>query len=228
MPTEFEAKFLDIDINKMRKMLEKIGAKRVHGNKKYFRSVYELCDRSSPGYFRVRDEGGKVTMTSKSYAKSRDFPEEHEVSINENFETALALIKSLGLEKKAYQETYREKWSHELAHEITFDTIPGIPTYMEVDCDSEDKLNKLIDMLGLDRSKMRYGAFDRTYNEYYGIEKKVINEQTPFLTFKNIRQEIKPIKNKELLDKIGEEQKEMGLKKRKSRKDVEYMLSRLR
>lgn len=99
-----------------------------------------------------------------------------------------------------------------MAHEITLDTIPGIPTYLEIDCDSEEKLNKLIDMFGLDRDKMRFGAFDRTYAEYYGIDKDVINNQTPFLTFKEVLKQIKPTKNKELLEEIASEQKEMGYK----------------
>ena len=86
-------------------------------------------------------------------------------------------MESLGLKTKAKQESYREKWSHDLAHEITFDTVPGLPTYMEIDCTSEANLNKLIEMLHLDKAEMRFGAFDATYEEYYGIEKDVI---TPF------------------------------------------------
>jgi hypothetical protein len=102
----------------------------------------------------------------------------------------------------AYQQTYREKWSHKLAHEITFDYVPGLPLYMEVDCTSEANLNKLIELLELDKSKMRFGSFDITYEEYYGIEKDIINKKTLNITFKNIMKEIKPIKNKDLLKKI--------------------------
>ena len=49
---------------------------------------------------------------------------------------------------------------------------------------------------------MRFGAFDATYNEYYGIPKDVLNDKTSSLTFKNIIREIKPTKNKELLRKM--------------------------
>jgi hypothetical protein len=65
-------------------------------------------------------------------------------------------------------------------------------------------------MLNLDKSKMRFGAFDNTYNEYYGIEKDVINNKTPFLTFNNIINEIVPIKNKDLLEKMQESYKKLG------------------
>ena len=89
-----------------------------------------------------------------------------------------------------------------MAHKITFDYVPGLPLYMEIDCTSEKNLNKLIEKLDLDKSKMRFGAFDATYEEYYGIEKDVINNKTSSLTFKNIMKEIKPKKNKDLLKKI--------------------------
>ena len=107
-------------------------------------------------------------MTSKQY-KDAKFPEENEVIIKNSYETGCKFIESLGLKVKAVQESYREKWSHEFAHEITFDTIPGIPTYMEIDCTTEENLNKIIKLLGLDDKYKRYGAFDKTYNEYYGI-----------------------------------------------------------
>ena len=211
MPIEFEAKFLDIDVKALRHKLKEIGATEVHPMKKYIRSVYYMCDPKIQGYMRIRDEGGKVFITSKNYAKNKDFPEEHEIAIEEDFNKAMQLFDSIGMTKKAFQESYREKWKHELAHEITFDTVPGLPTYMEVDCETEEKLNKMIDLLKLDKAKMRHGAFDRTYNEYYDIDRDVINNQTPFLTFKNILNEIKPKKNKELLIKLATEQKELGI-----------------
>jgi adenylate cyclase class IV len=201
MGKEYEAKFLDINYKKMCKILKEIGAKKLHKLKMFRRKVYFLCDAKIKGYARVRDEGGPITMTSKIYIDPK-FPEENEVEIKGTFEDGCNFIESLGLKQKAYQQTYREKWTHKLAHEITFDYIPGIPMYMEVDCRTEDNLNKLIDTLKLDKSKMRFGAFDATYEEYYGITKDTINNNTPSLTFKNILKEIKPLKNKELLNKI--------------------------
>jgi len=204
MTTEYEAKFLDIDKDKMTKKLKEIGATLVHPKTKYVRSVFYRCTDEVRGFARIRDENGSVTMTVKIYDDPK-FPKEYEVSIKDSFETGVKFLSSLGIKQKAFQETYREKWAHELAHEITFDDIPGLPTYMEIDCTGEDKLNKLIEMLDLDKSKMRYGAFDATYNEYYGIDKKVINDETPFITFKNIINEIKPTKNQDLLEQLQKE-----------------------
>jgi adenylate cyclase class 2 len=201
MPTEFEAKFIDIDKHAMRKKLEAIGATLVHKKMKYTRIVFNRCDNEIRGYARIRNEGEKVTMTVKLY-KDPKFPEEYEIEIKDGFEKGVAFLKSLGLSQKAFQETFREKWTHPLAHELTFDDIPGIPTYMEVDCTSENNLNELINMLELDKKNMRFGAYDLQYEEYYGIPKNVLNNETPSLTFKNIKNEIKPTKNHDLLDKV--------------------------
>jgi len=202
MAQEFEAKFLDIDKTDMRKRLKDIGATLDHPKKRYVRIVFHRCTDEIKGYARIRNEGDKITMTVKLY-KDPKFPEEYEIEIKDSFENGANFLRALGLKQKAFQETYREKWIHPLAHEITFDDVPGIPTYMEIDCTGEESLNKLVNMLNLDKSKMRFGAFDVQYLEYYGVPKDVINNETPSLTFKNIKNEIKPTKNQEMLEKIS-------------------------
>ena len=202
MGKEYEVKFLEVDEAKVKKILLSINAKKVHNKIMFRRSVFHLCNQYVKGFARVRDEGGSVTMTSKIY-KDEKFPEENEVEIKGSFEDGSKFIESLGLQLKAFQQTYREKWSHPLAHEITFDYSPGLPVYMEVDCKTEKNLNKLIELIGLDKSKMRYGGFDASYLEYYGIDRDIINNKTTSLTFANILNEIKPIKNKKLLEDIA-------------------------
>ena len=201
MGLEYEVKFLDVDVPAVKKILEKVGAKKVHDRIMFKRTIFSRCDTTVKGYSRVRDEGKEVTMTSKMF-KDPKYPEEHEVTIKEDYETGVNFLKSLGLDVKAVQESYREKWSHPLANEITFDDLPGLPTYMEVECSTEANLNKLIETLGLDKSKMRYGVYDATYEEYYGIPRDTLNNKTPSLTFANIINEIKPTKNMDLLKSI--------------------------
>lgn len=204
---EYEAKFLDIDRKKIIEKLKEIGAKRIHKKFKMVRSVFELCDNMN-GFARVRAEYKKTTMTAK-IKTSDNFFDEHEVTIADDFETGEKFLVSLGLKKKAYQESYREKYivpNYKGVHEIVFDDLPGLPTYMEIDCTDETSLNEMIKLLYLDKEKMRYGSFGLTYFEYYGIEPSVIN-YVPFLTFKNIENEISPIKKNDLLKKIAKRQK---------------------
>ena len=207
---EFEAKFLDIDVDSMRKKVRKLGGTLIHDRKKYVRAAYDLCSDKVPGYARVRQEDKFVTMTVKTY-ENKDFPKEFEVTIKEDFATGREFMEALGLREKAFQESYREKWgmpNHPDVTEITFDDLPGIPTYIEVDCKTEEALNMMIRELDLDTSKKRFGAFDRTYEEYYGIERIIINTRTPSLTFKNVKNELDIKKNNELFNKVAERQRD--------------------
>lgn len=196
MPKEFEAKFLNIDITNIKNKLRENGAKQVHGPVKFYRVIFDRCKKTGdkPGFVRVRKEANKITMTTKIF-NDKKFPQEYEVTINESFEKGCEFLRAIGIEEKSSQETMREKWSHPLAHEITFDIVPGLPIYMEIDCTSEENLNKLVTLLELDKSNMKYGSFDKTYTEYYDIPSDNIIHKTPSLTFKDVGTQIKPNKN---------------------------------
>jgi len=196
MSTEYEAKFLNIDITDIKKKLRENGAKQVHGPLKFYRLIFKRCEEKGDksGFVRIRDERNKITMTTKIF-NDKKFPEEHEITINESFEKGCEFLRAIGIEEKSYQETIREKWSHDLAHEVTFDIVPGLPIYMEIDCTSEANLNKLVALLDLDKSNMKYGSFDKTYTEYYDIPSDNIIHKTPSLTFKDVSAQIKPNKN---------------------------------
>jgi adenylate cyclase class 2 len=201
---EFEAKFLNIDITNIKNKLRENGAKQVHGPLKFYRLIFKRCEAKgdNPGFVRVRNEGNKITMTTKIF-NDKKYPDEREVTINESFEKGCEFLRAIGIEEKSYQETIREKWSHDLAHEITFDIVPGLPIYMEIDCTSEENLNKLIALLDLDKSNMKYGSFDKTYTEYYDIPSDNIIHKTPSLTFKDVGVQIKPYKNLPMFKQIA-------------------------
>jgi adenylate cyclase class 2 len=200
---EYEAKFLNIDVDSIKNKLKQNGAKQVHGPLKFYRLIFKRCEEKGdkPGFVRIRNERNKITMTTKIF-NDKKFPEEREITINESFEKGCEFLRAIGIEEKSYQETIREKWSHDLAHEITFDIVPGLPIYMEIDCTSEDNLNKLVALLDLDKSNMKYGSFDKTYTEYYDIPSDTIIHKTPSLTFKDVGTQIKPNKNMPMFRQI--------------------------
>jgi len=213
---EYEAKFLDINHNDLVKKIKKLGAKLIQPQTIYKRSMFGLCDVKR-GYVRVRDEGIKTTLTAKIY-KNPDYPEEFELEIKDGFEKGKAFLGSLNLNEKAYHETMREKWFLNLDNdnknnndnngcEIAFDCIPGIPMYVEIECKTEQNLNKVIKLLNLDKYDKLYGAYGKCYVDYYGMAETEINNDISRLTFKDIKQEITPYihKNKELLNKIAKE-----------------------
>ena len=194
MPKEYELQVIDVDKSKMINLLKKNGGKRVHKDIRMYRSIFKRCKSNIEGVARVRYEGKKTTMTVKIY-KDKKFPEEYEVTIDEDFETGKKFLEALNLKMKSFQETYREKWTLPIkgVHEITFDNWPGLPTLMEIDCSDKKTLDKVISLLEVDK-KISYGPSAAKYEHYYGISQKVINEKTKSLTFKNISKEIKPKK----------------------------------
>ena len=92
--------------------------------------------------------------------------------------------------RKAYQETLREKWSLGECLEIAIDTIPGIPTYVELECKNEAAIKKVAKLLELDYSKAEYGPYDKQFVDYYGVDKNNINNIISSLTFSNIDKEL--------------------------------------
>ena len=209
MGNEYEIKVLDVDVAFMCQLLVILGFQMVHNTVRYYRVVYHMASSDIHGFVKIRDENGRVFMTSKRYDKNLDYPEEFEFEIVGTIDDAMKFMASIGMVMKAYHVTRRMKWIHDKMpdlHEIVFDTIPGIPTYMEIDCGKEELLNNLIEVLGINKDKIRKGGYDRTYNEYYGIELDDINNRTPNLTFKGIIDEIshKVTKNQELLVKMAE------------------------
>ena len=212
MPKEYEAKFLNIDVDAVKRILRKNGAKKIHDPIKFYRVIFKRCEEAGdkPGFVRIRDEGKHVTMTTKVFDNAK-FPQEHEVTIGDTFEKGVDFLRSIGLDEKSYQETIREKWSHPLAHEITFDIIPGLPIYMEIDCTDESKLNKLVSLLNLDKKNMHYGSYDKTFTEYYGIPSNTIIHKTPKLTFHNIKNEITPKQNTDMFAEIADLNRTMNL-----------------
>ena len=211
---EFEAKFLDIDLESLYKKLKVLGGVKKQENTIFRRSVFNLCDIKR-GYVRVRDEGNKVTMTAKIY-KDPKFPEEYEVSIKDDFEKGKSFLQSLNLTEKAYHETMRETWripygKNKEFCEIAIDRIPGLPLYIEVECKTEKDLNKSIKLLEMDRSKIGYGAYGKVFDKYYGITQIIMDNDVASLTFNNIKNELKPFmkKGEDILDKVYTEHLEV-------------------
>jgi hypothetical protein len=67
--------------------------------------------------------------------------------------------------------------------EITIDTWPWIPTFMEIEGPSEEKVWSMAKALGYGKEQAKYGSVDTTYQHYYGIDTDVINQHTPEITF---------------------------------------------
>lgn len=72
-----------------------------------------------------------------------------------------------------------------------------------MECKNEKEIKRVAGLLGLDYSKIEYGAFDKQFADYYGLTKEQLNQDVSSLTFKNIDKELSKFikKNKVLLKK---------------------------
>jgi adenylate cyclase class 2 len=186
MQTEFEATFLNIDKSIIRNKLNSIGAKLIKPEFLQKRVVYNLPTghEIEGGWLRVRDEGDKITMSLKIVKKdSSEITDQKELQLIINdFNEGDELLKLIGCEKKAYQESRRELWMLEET-EITIDEWPFLKPLVEIEGKSEAEVIKISEMLGFEYSTAYFGSADGIYAKEYDIDVDVINEQTPLLTF---------------------------------------------
>jgi adenylate cyclase class 2 len=171
MQTEIEAKFLDINHDALRAKLRELGATCEQPMRLMRRKHLDFPDgslRQRHGWARVRDEGGKVTMSYKQMA-DRSLHGTSEVCLTvDNFAQAEAFLLALGLQVTAYQETKRESWRlGEL--EIELDHWPWTRPYMEVEGPDEATLKTFAKQLGLDWSKAVHGSAEIVYTNEYDV-----------------------------------------------------------
>lgn len=197
---EIEARFLEIDMNDLRKKLKKIGAKKIHDMRLYRRQMFELCGTYMKGYARVRDENGIITATVKTYPKGQKYANEYEVALREgtSFEESISFMESTGLKKIAYHETIREKWKTKDGVEVTFDIIPGLPAYTEIEAKGEKQMKDISQKLGFDMSNATYGAYGLLFEHYYGFSEEVFNKGLGEVKFQTIDRVLKKHAKKNL------------------------------
>lgn len=203
---EIEARFLNISSKDIRTKLKEIGAKRIHKPILFERYTFDLINPNIKGYGRIRSEGNNVTATVKIYDNTSKYPIEHELNLNNTLEEAKIFIISLGFTIKSYQQTIREKWSINNCKELVIDTIPGLPTYIEIECDTEKDIKYIAKKLELNYDDATYGPYGKLFDKYYKIPEKEFNEKISSLTFNNIDKELYMVKNKSSLLKLKKQQ----------------------
>lgn len=177
MQIEIEAKFLDIDKDKIRKLLNDNGAVLVHAECLMRRKNFDYPDarlEKIGGWIRVRDEGDKVTLAYKQLI-DRTIEGTREISlVVEDFDKISNLLLAIGLDNKSYQETKRERWELD-GVEVTIDTWPWIPTFVELEGESEEKLKSVAEKLSLDWSKSMHGSVETAYQACYFVSEEEID-----------------------------------------------------
>jgi adenylate cyclase class 2 len=177
MQTEIEAKWLNIIPEEFRKVLISTGAILVHKERTMIRKVFDYSDmrlEAIGGWVRVRDEGDKVTMSYKQLSDRTVFGTK-EVSVTvSDFNDSCTFLESIGLVANSIQETKRESWILE-GSEIEIDTWPWIPSFVEIEAESLEKLKDAAGKLGLDYEQALHGSVELAYQAVYDVTEAQID-----------------------------------------------------
>lgn len=171
MKTEIEVKFVDVDIEDVRKRLKDAGAHLEYAMRDMRRALIEEEHHAAGNMFiRIRDEGDKTTLTLKKKTKSLeestiDSTYEIETTVGD-FDIAIELFKVAGWHYTTYQESRRETW--QLGEvEVVIDEWPWINPYIEIEGETEEAVRSAAATLGFDWDTSMFGSVDVIYNRDY-------------------------------------------------------------
>lgn len=178
MASEYEAKFLRVDPEDVRRRLKEVGATLVHPERLMKRKTFDflaLSLRAQGAWVRVRDEGDKVTMSYKRIAaETMEGMSEVMVEVDD-FERGCDFLRSVGLVETSFQENRRETWML-MGCEVVIDWWPWILPLVEIEGTSEEEIRVVSDLLGFDWSRKVHGGIEPAYQDGYDISAQAIKE----------------------------------------------------
>lgn len=148
-------------------------------NKPKFNDFMRQFKNNNKKWIRVRQTNDRTTIAVKHIlAPDNSHLQqmmENEIEVS-SINQANSILEALGLSYKSYQEKRRVTYILD-EHEIDIDTWPGIPTYFEVEGESEDDLRNILDVLGYKLEDTVSCTADQVY-EIYGksmFDKRVLS-----------------------------------------------------
>lgn len=184
MQIEYEATFTNIDKDKMRKRLKDAGASLERSEFLQKRVVFDFPKghEVKGGWARVRDEGDKITMSIKIVDGNNITDQKETCIIVDDFKQGVLLLKTIGCEEKAYQESKRELWKLD-GVEVTIDEWPFLEPFVEVEGEREEAVRQVSEKLGFGWGSAKFCAVGTLYSEKYNISEERINNGTSKILF---------------------------------------------
>lgn len=174
MKTEYEVRILEINVKETIDKLEKLGAV-LKGKYEQKRYVYDLQPIDNGKWIRLRTNGEKTTLTYKDVESDKiDGTKEVEITVSD-FEGTNEFLEKIGFYNKGYQENTRIQYELD-GLEIDIDSWPMIPTYMEIEGNSEQEVLNMIDKLDINKENVTSLDVQSVYKEKYGIDIQKIKE----------------------------------------------------
>lgn len=174
MKTEYEIRVLEINKEEIIKKLEELGAKE-NGSFEQKRYVYDLKPAENGKWIRLRTNGEVTTLTYKDIVSDTiDGTKEIEIEV-EDFEKTNELLEKIGFKSRNYQENKRIQYILDNV-EIDIDSWPMIPTYIEIEGDTENDVTNMIKKLNVDETKVTALNCKDIYEQIYNIDISKIKE----------------------------------------------------
>lgn len=174
MKIEYEVRFLEINKAAIVEKLKSVGAIEV-GDWLQIRKTYDLVNHKPNSWLRLRTNGETTTLTVKEINSAKiDGTKELEIKVD-SFEDTDAILTKVGLECRNFQENRRNQFLLNDV-EIDIDSWPLIPTYLEIEGDSENSIKSVCQILDLDYEKCTTMDVTDIYNNIYGIDILSIKE----------------------------------------------------
>lgn len=188
MKIEFEATFLNVQKDAIREKLKSVGAELVRPEYKQSRVNFDLQSfgRDFWEWARVRDEGDKIVMTYKNIPPDSSIDEQKEIEFEiSDMDAGVEFLTALGARMTNYSETLRERWELD-GVEIDIDTWPHLDPYIEIEGDSEEKVQDTAKRLGYEWSDAKFCGAGKIYEMKYGIHPdKLSKDKVVRLTFED-------------------------------------------
>lgn len=174
MQKEIETRFLDINKDELVKKLVSFGAVD-QGEEKLEEIIFHAADMSWVGknkFVRLRKTKGKVRLTYKeNVGQTVDSAQEIELEVSD-LDKCSEFFDKIGLEPMRRLEKYRQTFKFD-GVTIDIDTWPKIPSYVEIEGQSVESLEKISKKLGMDWEK-KFNGDAREVFRHYGYDLDVI------------------------------------------------------
>lgn len=175
MDKEIEIRILNIDKEKFIKNIIELGAKK-DSESLQKRYVYDFNPVVPNKWIRLRTNDKKTTLTIKEILDKNaiDGTNELEIVVSD-FEKTNLILNQLGYNHRNYQENYREIYNLN-GVEISIDTWPLIPTYVELEAKKEENIKSLLELIDYEKENLTTLDVTSIYNNIYDIDVMSIKE----------------------------------------------------
>lgn len=169
-PREIELRVFEVDAARVRDELRTLGA-RALGTMNFKRAVLDVNPVNPDKWIRLRTEGETTTLAVKQrISQAADGTGEVEVVVGD-FDATLTVLDAIGgYAPRSIQESRREAYALGGA-EVTIDSWPQIPDFMEIEAPDEPTLRAVAAQLNV-ADRLTGQSVEQYYLEKLGIDIK--------------------------------------------------------